>query len=252
MTEREMKILICDVGRRLYDRGLIAGADGNISVRLPRDRILTTPSGVSKGFMKPEDVVVTDLSGSPLGGGKPSSELRLHLAVYRKRPDVAAVVHAHPPTAVAFTLAGVTLEECIMPEVLLYMGTIPTSRYATPSSPEGPDVIEEYIEKHDALLLDRHGAVTVGPDLFTAWERMEKLEHFAQVVLAARQLGNVRTLSSCELDRLEKTAADLGHHVDTSVCKTAPEPADAPLDVDCIAAAIADEITGKSARDKNA
>jgi L-fuculose-phosphate aldolase len=220
VTERELKKLICEIGRRLYGRGLIAGADGNISLRLPRGRILTTPSGCSKGFMTPEEIVVTDLTGAPLGGGRPSSELALHLAVYRKRPDVGAVVHAHPPTAVAMTVAGVTLEECIMPEVLVYMGTVPTTRYATPSSVEGAEVIEELIEKHDALLLDRHGAVTVGKDLFTAWERMEKLEHFAEVVMRARLMGSVRTLSADELRRLEENAASRGYKIDTSVCRT--------------------------------
>ncbi len=238
MTERELKNLVCEIGRRLYARGLVAGADGNISVRLPRGRILTTPSGCSKGFMKPEDIVVTGLEGNALGGGKPSSELRLHLAIYRKRADVSAVVHAHPPKAVAFTLAGASLEQCVMPEVLMYMGTVPTTRYATPASPEGPEVIEELIERHDALLLDRHGAVTVGKDLFQAWERMEKLEHFAEVVLTARQLGAVRTLSTDELARLEHAARQLGYSVDTSVCN----PSANKTDIDKIAEAVAAEL----------
>jgi len=219
MTERETRLEICEIGRRLYAKGLIAGADGNISVRLPRGRLLTTPSGCSKGFMRPEDIVVTDLEGRPLGGGKPSSEIRLHLAVYRKRPDAQAVVHAHPPKAVAFTVAGVSLEQCVMPEVLVYIGVIPTTRYATPSSAEGPQVIEELIEKHDALLLDRHGAVTVGRDLCEAWERMEKLEHFAEIVLTARQLGAVKTLSADELERLFANAAELGLKLDRNLCR---------------------------------
>ena len=219
MTEREIRIQICEVGRRLYARGLVAGADGNISVRLPRGRLLTTASGHSKGFMRPEELVVTDLGGNPLGGGKPSSELQLHLAVYRKRADVQAVVHAHPPKAVAFTVAGVSLEQCVMPEVLVYIGTIATARYATPSSVEGARAIEELIEKHDALLLDRHGAVTVGADVFQAWERMEKLEYFAEVVLAARQLGAVRTLSAEELERLAANCAALGYKLDASICR---------------------------------
>jgi len=219
VTEREIRLAICEIGRRLYARGLVAGPDGNISVRLSRGRLLTTPSGCSKGFLRPEDLVLTDLDGNALGGGKPSSELLLHLAVYRKRPDAGAVVHAHPPTAVAFTVAGVSLEQCVMPETLVYIGTVPTTRYATPASPEGPGVIEEYIEKHDAILLDRHGAVTVGKDVFQAWERMEKLEHFAQIVLIARQLGAVRTLSEDELERLAKAAAAHGQRIDVSACR---------------------------------
>ena len=238
MTERETRLEICEVGRRLYAKGLVAGPDGNMSVRLARGRLLTTPSGCSKGFLKPEDLVVTDLEGNALGGGKPSSELLLHLAVYRKRPDVAAVVHAHPPKAVAFTVAGVSLEQCVMPETLVYIGMVPTTRYATPASPEGPQVIEEYIEKHDALLLDRHGAVTVGKNLFQAWERMEKLEHFAEIVLIARQLGTVRTLSEDELGRLAKAAAAYGHKVDISGCRSCAECPERQR----IAAAVVEEI----------
>lgn len=238
MTEREIRMLICEVGRRIYARGLVAGADGNISVRLPRGRLLVTPSGLSKGFMKPDDLVVTDLDGAPIGGGKPTSELALHLAVYRKRGDVQAVVHAHPPTAVAMTVAGITLDQCVMPEVLVYMGTVPTTRYATPSSPEGAEAIEELIGNHEALLLDRHGAVTVGPDLPTAWERMEKIEQFAQIVVLARLLGGVRTLSDDELERLKKNAEALGHTVDTSVCPVSP-PA---VDIEKIADAVAEGI----------
>jgi L-fuculose-phosphate aldolase len=251
VNERAVRQEICEIGRRLYEKGLVAGADGNISVRLPRERLLTTPSGCSKGFLKPEDLVVTDMAGKPMGGGKPSSEIMLHLAVYRKRTDVQAVVHAHPPTAVAFTVAGVSLEQCVMPEVLLYIGTLPTTRYATPSSPEGPEVIEELIGKHDALLLDRHGAVTVGKDVCQAWERMEKLEHFAQVVMRAKTLGAVRTLSEDELSRLVQTAARLGYKVDASVCRGAGScgrrcacgAATAAVDTDAIAAAVVAEIS---------
>ena len=244
MTTRETKALICEIGRRLYSRGLIAGADGNISLKLPRGRLLTTPSGISKGFMSPEDIVTTDMDGKPLGGGKPSSELKLHLAVYRNRDDVGAVVHAHPPKAVAMTVAGATLEECIMPEVLVYMGTIPTARYATPASVEGAEVIEEVIGTHDAVLLDRHGAVTVGGDLMTAWERMEKLEHFAEIVTAARALGTVRTLSDDELLRLKTYAAKTGHDIDISACgrscKGSCKTSACPREIDRVAGAIAE------------
>lgn len=235
MTEREIRMTICEVGRRLYARGLVAGADGNISVKLPRGRLLTTPSGVSKGFMKPEDLVLTDLEGRALGGGKPSSEILLHLAVYRKRADASAVIHAHPPKAVAFTLAGVSLEDCIMPEALLYLGTLPTTRYATPASPEGPEVIEELIVKHDALLLDRHGAVTLGKNVFEALERMEKLEHFAEIVLSARTLGSVRTLSPDELERLSSTAARLGYKFSAAQCRNCPRCVDADKVADAVA-----------------
>ncbi len=238
MTEQEHKKLICEIGRRLYERGLISGADGNISIRLRPGRFLATPAGCSKGFLKPEDIAVTDAAGRPLGPGHPSSEMQMHLAVYRKRSDVGAVVHAHPPTAVAMTFAGVSLEQCIMPEVLIYMGTVPTARYATPSSPECPQAVENLIERHDALLLDRHGALTVGEDLLAAWERMEKLENLADVVFKARSLGAVRTLSADELERLEKMAASIGRKVDASMWREASPPYRQDL-IDKLAAQVA-------------
>jgi len=203
---REEIVRIC---RLMWEKGFVAASDGNVSVRLGDDRLLTTPSGVSKGFLSPSHVVVTDMDGKPVrsfGHGdrqlKPSSEILLHLEVYRQRPDVCAVVHAHPPLAIAFTIAGISLAQCILPEVVVNLGEVPTTAYATPATAEGPAVIRDLIRDHDALIIDRHGTVTVGQTLFDAYMKLEKVEHLAQVTLAARQLGRVSLLPPEEVRKL--------------------------------------------------
>jgi L-fuculose-phosphate aldolase len=210
-SEREHRLDMVEVGRMMYEMNLVVATDGNISIRMDEDRILMTPSGVSKGHMKPGEMIVTDRKGVKISGEKdPSSEIRLHLAVYEKRPDVMAVVHGHPPVATAFTIAGMSLAQCVIPEVVFTLGSIPTSAYATPTSEEGPKVIQELIEKHDAIILDRHGAVTVGADVFDAYRKLEKVEHCAEVTLAARQLGQVKTLTPDEVKRLMDVREKLG------------------------------------------
>jgi L-fuculose-phosphate aldolase len=203
---REEIVRVC---RLMWDQGFVAATDGNASVRLGKDRVLVTPSGMSKGFLSPSDVVMTDMTGNPVRSyshgdakRKPTSEIVLHLEVYRQRPDVHAVLHAHPPLAVAFTIAGISLAQCILPEVVINLGAIPTTAYATPSTPEGGDVIRDLIADHDALILDRHGSVTVGTTLFDAYMKLEKVEHLARVTLAARQLGQVGLLPQEEVHKL--------------------------------------------------
>ncbi len=207
-------VLIC---RRLSERGYIAASDGNVSVRLrrpggpggPGEKILITPSGLHKGFIREDDIVLCDLAGRVVRGRrKPSSEMLMHLKAYELRDDIGAVVHAHPPLATAFTIAKVSLAKCVLPEVVITMGSIPTTAYATPSTPEGPEVIKELIADHDALVLDRHGTLTVGRDLFEAYGKLEKIEHTAQVTLAARMLGNLTVLSESQLERLEPLAPE--------------------------------------------
>jgi L-fuculose-phosphate aldolase len=197
------------IGRLLWEKGFIAASDGNLSVRLGSDRLLATPSGLSKGFLAESDVVLCNLEGQALYSSyqrgakcRPSSEILLHLEVYQQRPDVRAVVHAHPPVAIAFTIAGISLAQCVLPEVVVNLGQIPTTAYATPSTAEGPEVIRELIRSHDALILDRHGTVTVGETLFDAYMKLEKVEHLAQVTLAARQLGRVGLLPQEEVRKL--------------------------------------------------
>lgn len=199
---------IVRVCRLMWEKGYVAATDGNVSMRLG-EQILTTPSGLSKGMLDPAQLVLTDLDGKLLPerfqtvkGLKPSSELRIHVEAYHRRSDIGAVVHAHPPVALAFSIAGVSLAGCVLPEVVLTLGAIPTTAYATPTSADGPTVIRDLIGKFDALLLDRHGTLTVGKDPLDAYFKLEKIEHSATVTLAARTLGDVRTLPPEEVRRL--------------------------------------------------
>lgn len=202
---REEIVRVC---RLVWEKGWVAASDGNASIRVGQDRVLVTPSGLSKGFFSASDVVTTDLEGKPVVSSQgrpqrvPTSEIALHLEVYRQRPDVRAVLHAHPPLSIAFTIAGVSLAQCVLPEVIVNLGKIPTTAYATPSTVEGAEVIRELIRDHDALILDRHGTVTVGPTLFDAYMKLEKVEHLARVTLAARQLGRVGLLPQEQVRKL--------------------------------------------------
>lgn len=193
-SEHELRQRIVEIGKLMHQKNFIAAGDGNISVRLDRDRLLVTPSGVSKGFLDPEQLIIVDLKGEKIAPHfgkwremKPSSEIQLHLECYRQRAEVRAVIHAHPPHAIACTLAGISLAKCILPEVVYDLGTIPTAPYATPASVEGARAIRDLIRKYDAVLLDRHGSVTVGTDVWEAYWRLERVEHSAQVTLAAQQ-----------------------------------------------------------------
>jgi L-fuculose-phosphate aldolase len=210
-TERQLRLDMVAVGRLLYEKNLIVATDGNVSIRLPRGRLLSTPSGANKGLMKPADLIITDMKGKKISGpGKPTSELRLHLAIYEARPDVAAVVHAHPPVATAFTVAGVSLADFVIPEAVFTLGSIPTSEYATPASEQGPLVIKKLIHSCDAVILDRHGAVTCGPDVWDAFKKMEKVEHAALVNWYARQLGKVKVLPPDEVEKLMAIHDEMG------------------------------------------
>ncbi len=211
MDEARLRQEICSIGTRLYQRGLVVATDGNISARVASDALLVTPAGTCKGLLLPEELIVVDLEGNVLEGtSQPSSEIRMHLAAYRERPDVMAVVHAHPPTATAFTVAGVSLAACIMPEVVVSFGAILTAPYATPSTADMGEAIRPIAREADAILLDLHGALTLGPTVLDAFYRMERLEWVAQVTLAARQIGNVRVLPPDEVGRLLKMRESMG------------------------------------------
>jgi L-fuculose-phosphate aldolase len=201
---------ICEIGRRMHEKNFVAANDGNISVRLDANRVLTTPTGVSKGFMAPESMVIVDLEGRPFSAGKPSSEILLHLFVYRERPDVQAVVHAHPLHATGFAVAGISFEECITPEIIVTLGSIPLAPYGTPSTQRLPDTLRPYIHHHDAFLLANHGAITAGKDLWEAYYRMERLEHYAHIIFISRQLGGAKTLAQPEVQELLNLRAQYG------------------------------------------
>jgi L-fuculose-phosphate aldolase len=204
MTEPALREAIVEVGRRLYARGYTASNDGNISVRLDGGRLLMTPKSVCKGFMSPEMMCITDLEGKKLAGERdPSSEMQMHLEVYRQRPDANAVVHAHPPIATGFAVAGIPLDRAVLAEVVTTLGSVPIAEYATPSTKELPAAVRKYVKAHDGMLLANHGALTLGADLFAAYYKMETIEHFAKISLVARLLGGERLLSRQEVDRLQ-------------------------------------------------
>ena len=211
-AESALRADIVEVGRRMYARGYTASNDGNISVRLGGDRLLMTPKSVCKGFMTPDMMCITDLEGSKLQGDRdPSSEMLMHLEVYRQRPDVQAVVHAHPPTATGFAVAGIPLDRAVLAEVLTTLGSIPIAEYATPSTSELPEAVRKYIKAHDGMLLANHGALTVGADLFGAYYKMETIEHFAKISLVARLLGRENLISREEVTRLQELRGDVRH-----------------------------------------
>jgi len=225
-SESQLRDDIVELGRRLWARGFVASNDGNISVRLDADRILTTPTSVSKGFMTPEMMVVTDLAGRKISGERnASSELKMHLAVYELRPDAMAVVHSHPPLATGFAVAGIALDKAVLAEVICTLGSIPIADYATPSTAELPAAVAKYIRAHDGLLLANHGALTVGSDLYNAYYKMETIEHFAQISLVARTLGGERVLSRDEVHRLQGLRTMYGITAPAPICTDAPETA---------------------------
>jgi L-fuculose-phosphate aldolase len=218
-TDDQVRADIVEVGRRLWERGYVASNDGNVSVRIGDDRLITTPKNVSKGFMTPDMMVVTDLNGKKLAGDRdPSSELKMHLQVYRDRPDARAVVHAHPPTATGFAVAGIPLDRAVLAEVVTTLGSIPIAEYATPSTDELPRACSKYLKAHDGLLLANHGALAIGPDLFTAYHRMETIEHFAKISLVTRLLGREHLLTRSEVDRLQGLRGMYGIASPAPVC----------------------------------
>ncbi|MFZ2445038.1 MAG: class II aldolase/adducin family protein [Syntrophobacteraceae bacterium] len=206
--ESNLRSQIVTVCRKLDRRELIAATDGNVSCRVGEDCILITPGGVSKGDIAPEDLIRTDLDGNVVEGArKPSSEIGMHLHVYRKRPDVGGIVHAHPPLATAFTLAGFPFNSKVLPEVWLTIGQVPTAPYATPSTDEVARSIAPHVEAHRAILLERHGAVTFGKNVMEAYARMEKLEHAAKILFYAALLDARKApaaMAESEIKRLEE------------------------------------------------
>ena len=202
MTQRET---VCQVGKLLYDRGYVAGNDGNISVKVDENRLLITPSGVSKGRMTPDMLLLTDLDGNVLEGDRhPSSEGKMHLAVYRHRHDVNAVVHAHPAAATAFAVCRRGLDTPYLAELVVGLGAVPcTEAFAMLSTEEVPESLIPYLPDYNALLLANHGALTWGSNLWEAFDRMEIVEHTAKIVLNASLLGNPEVLTAEEVKRLE-------------------------------------------------
>src|ERR671934_2115366 len=192
MNEYKLKEQICEIGRRLYNRGFAAANDGNITVRLNDREVLCTPTMVSKGYMKPADICKVDYEGKQLAGTRRrTSEVLLHLAVYKQRPDVQAVVHCHPPHATAFAVAGVPVPNCVLPEVEVFLGDVPTAVYDTPGTQRFADTIVPHLKASNTIILANHGTVTFGPDLEKAYWNSEIIDAYCKILILARQLGPV-------------------------------------------------------------
>lgn len=210
-SEEQHRQDICTVGRWMYESEYIVACEGNVSVRLSDGRILATPTCMNKGSLSADDLVITDLGGhSCIGDRKMSSEILMHLLFYKMRPDVNAVCHAHPVTATGFASAGRALDQALLPEVIIGLGQVPLVRYATPGTSDLSKALEPFVESYDALLLANHGVVTCGPDLLTAFYRMETVEHFAKILLAAENAGTPKLLSSREVAKLMAARARYG------------------------------------------
>ena len=211
MTEREARTEMIKVCKRIYEKEYVSAHDGNVSIKLDRNRILITPSGFCKGDLTERDLIICDKNGKKIEGKySVTSEIMIHLEVYRQRADINAVVHAHPPLATAFSLAGTSLAQCILPEVVLTLGSIPTTEYATPTTKEGPGVIRDLVKTNDAMILDRHGSLTIGKDIWSAYFKLEKIEHTAKVTFIARQLGPVKTLTPRQTQKVISKATEFG------------------------------------------
>jgi len=227
-TEGVLRHEMIKVCQRLYQKNFVSASDGNLSARLSQERLLITPSGFSKGDLRESYLIIVDMNGKVIRGArgpggeilKVTSELKMHLEVYRQRQDVKAVVHAHPPIATGFSLAGVPMAKCLLPEVVYTLGAIPTTTFAAPTTEEVPESVRELIQTFDALILDRHGALTVGKDVWDAYYKLEKIEHTAQVMLTAYQLGSVRELTKEQRQKVIEVGYSLGIRPEAmAICK---------------------------------
>jgi L-fuculose-phosphate aldolase len=212
MNEYKLKEQICEIGRRLYNRGFAAANDGNITIRLNDREILCTPTMVSKGFMKPEDICKVDYEGKQLAGSrKRTSEVLLHLAVYKERPDVQSVVHCHPPHATAFAVAQEPIPKCVLPEVEVFLGIVPMARYETPGGQKFAETIVPYVKECNTIILANHGTVTFGPTLENAYFNSEIIDAYCKILILARQLGKVNYFTEQETRELLELKKRIGY-----------------------------------------
>lgn len=205
MNREEIKEQICDVCHKMWQLGWVAANDGNVTVKLSEDEFFATPTGMSKCFITPDKIVTVNRKGEVLeanGSYKPSSEIKMHMRCYEAREDVGAVLHAHPPTATGFAVAGINMDAYSMIETVIAIGSVPLTPYGTPSTMEVPEAITPYLKEHDVMLLENHGALTVGADLITAYYRMETLELWAKISLTAHLLGGAKEISRPNIDKL--------------------------------------------------
>jgi L-fuculose-phosphate aldolase len=220
MDEQTARREIIQIGKLLYERGYVASSDGNISARLDDGRIIATPTMTSKGRMTEDSLAVTDLEGKPLNDRKASSELKMHLLIYREREDVKAVVHAHPPHGTAFAVANLAIDQPILSEVILALGCVPLTGYGTPSTDELTEEMQPFVRLHNALLMANHGAVAYGDNLWQAFDRMETLEHTAKIAILARALGGARDLPAEAIEKLINVREKAGYLPETARCQS--------------------------------
>lgn len=204
-TEQQHREEIVRFGKLLHQTGLVAATDGNLSVRLENGNILCTPTSMSKGLLEPQDLVIVDPQGNKISGARDvSSEVNMHVVIYRSRRDAGAVVHAHPPTATGYAAAGLALDRALCSEIIVTLGSVPLANYETPGTPELAEALAPLVADHDAILMANHGVVTCGPDLISAYMNMETVEHFAKIALVTHLLGKQQTLSDQHVDKLRE------------------------------------------------
>lgn len=220
MNEQLARSDIIEIGKLLYQRSYVVSSDGNISIKLDDNRILATPTQVSKGRMSEDILALTDLEGKPLNDKRASSELAMHLLIYRERPDVKAVVHAHPPHGTAFAVAGLAIDAPILSEVILALGCVPLTAYGTPSTNELTGEMQPFVKHHNALLMANHGAVAYGADVWQAFDRLETLEHTAKIAILARTLGGAQDLPAEAIEKLVNIREKAGYLTKTARCQS--------------------------------
>lgn len=219
MEESQARKLIVEVGRLLYERSYVVSSDGNVSIRLDENRVLATPTMTCKGRMTEDDLAITDLDGNALSDKKASSELAMHTLIYKMRPDVKAVCHAHPPHGTAFAVAGLAIDAPILSEVILTLGCVPLTDYGTPSTDELTEAMKPFIAHHNALLMANHGAVAYGEDLWQAFDRLETLEHTARIAILSRALGGANDLPRDAIEKLIKIREKAGYLTESARCQ---------------------------------
>ncbi len=219
MDESKARKLIVEVGKLLYQRSYVVSSDGNVSIRLDANTVLATPTMTCKGRMTEDDLALTDMDGKPLADKRASSELAMHLLIYKMRPDVKAVCHAHPPHGTAFAVAGLAIDKPILSEVILTLGCVPLTDYGTPSTNELTEAMKPYVTHHNALLMANHGAVAYGDDLWQAFDRLETLEHTARIAILAKALGGANDLPQDAIEKLIKIREKAGYLKENARCQ---------------------------------
>ncbi len=210
-TEKELRQDIVDVGRLVFQKGWVAANDGNISIRLDENRVLCTPTATSKGLLTVDDLIICDMQGNKIEGRKErTSEIAMHLLIYRMRPDIKSVVHAHPPVATGYATAGRPLNQALLPEVIIGLGCVPLADYGLPGTDAVTDGMIPYIPKYDAILMANHGATCYGSDVYSAYFRMETTEHYARIALVAELLGGPTLLPREEVNKLFESRSRYG------------------------------------------